>query len=184
MKDKIIFRVVSVILLLCVLILGYCVAVIIVFNRDKEVPNTISNYQQYYKAVDILREELYDNTCNFTKKGYREYIEKDIGIKAYIYKETDLKDGLNGKAYPIIRTVFIDRNIEDYEYCITFVHEVIHIKECIANETYVCYETFKYLYEDDVLHNVGVIYGWQQMNKCTPNEYNIQEQVIYYLTQK
>jgi hypothetical protein len=184
MLDKIIFRVVIAILILCVLVLGWCVSIIIIFNRDVATPNTISNYKQYYNAVDILRKELYENVCEFTNEEYREYIEKDMGLKFYIYKEIDLKDNYYGKAYPIIMTMFLDKDLEGYDYCETFVHEAIHLKQIVADETYVCYETFKYLYEDEVLHNVGVVYGWKQMNKSTPNEYNIQEQVVYYLTQK
>jgi hypothetical protein len=184
MLNKIIFRVVIAILILCVLVLGWCVSIIIIFNRDVAAPDTISNYAQWYKALDILKKDLYKDVCNFTNDEYKEYVEDDLGLNFYIYKETDLHDGFNGKAYPIIRTIFIDRDVKGYEYCITFVHEAIHIKECIADETYVCYETFKFLYEDEVLHNVGVVYGWQQMNKYEPNEYNIREQVIYYLTQK
>lgn len=166
------------------MVLGWCVSIIIIFNRDVDYPNTISNYNQYYKAVDILRKELYEDVCDFSNKEYREYIEENIGLNFYIYKEVDLKDNYNGKAYPIIRTIFLDKDLNGYRYCQTFVHEAIHIKQCVANETYVCYETFKYLYEDEVLHNVGVVYGWQQMNKMYKDEYNIREQVIYYLTQK
>ena len=184
MLDKIIFRVVTVILILCVLVLGWCVAIIIIFNRNGDYPNTVSNYKQYHEAVRILREELYENVCNFTHEEYRRYVEESLDFRFYIYKEKDLQSGYNGRAYPIIRTILLDKDLSDYEYCQTFVHEVIHIKQCIKDETYVCYETFKFLYEDDVLHNVGVVYGWQQMNKMYKDEYNIQEQVIYYLTQK
>lgn len=184
MKDKIIFRVVIVILILCIMVLGWFLSIILIFNRDVDYPNTISNYEQYYKARDILRNELYEDVCSFTNDEYREYIEKSIGLKFYIYKEKDLNNGFNGKAYPIIRAIFIDKDIVGYKYCETFAHEAIHIKECVGNETYVCYETFKFLYEDEVLHNVGVVYGWEQMNKSKPSQYNIREQVIYYLTQK
>ena len=184
MLDKIIYRVVVSILILCVMFLGWCVAVIIIFNRNVTFPNVISNYSQYHMAIDVLKKDLYNNTCNMSNKEYREYLEEDLGLSFYIYKEKDLSNGFNGKAYPVIRTIFLDKDLSGYEYCQTLVHEMIHIKECVANETYVCYETFKYLYEDEVLHNVGVVYGWQQMNKTYKDEYNIREQVIYYLTQK
>lgn len=184
MLNKVVFRISIAIILFCVIFLSYICVIVIVFNRDVAVPSTISNYKQYYEAVDILRKELYENTCNFTNEEYRKYIEEDLKLSFYIYKEVDLNDNYNGKAYPIIRTIFLDKDLKGYIYCQTFVHEAIHIKQCVADETYVCYETFKYLYEDEVLHNVGVVYGWQQMNKMYKDEYNIQEQVIYYLTQK
>ena len=166
------------------MVLGWCVSVIIIFNRQVAYPNVISNYNQYYVAIDALKKDLYNDACTMSNEEYREYLEDDLGLNFYIYKEKDLKDGFKGKAYPIIRTIFIDKGIAGYEYCQTLVHEMIHIKHCVANETYVCYETFKYLYEDEVLHNVGVVYGLQQMNKTYKDEYNIREQVIYYLTQK
>ena len=184
MLDKVIFRVVIVILILCAMVLGWCVSIGIIFNRDVDYPQTVANSRQYYEAMDILRKELYDNTCDFTDEEFKQYVENDMDFHFYIYKETQLSNGYNGRAFPIIRTIFLDEDLTGYQYCQTFVHEVIHIKQCVANETYVCYETFKYLYEDEVLHNVGVAYGWKQLQNSYKGEYNIDEQVIYYLTQK
>lgn len=186
MLNKIIFRIVAAMLLLCVLWIAWVWTITLLGDRDKEVPCFNWTYKEYYNACDILYKDLYNNVCNFTNEQYREYIEKDLNLKFYIYKEDDLINtlGLDGNTNAILRTIWIDETLTDTEYCETFVHEAMHLKKCIKNETYVCYETFKYLYEDEVLHNVGVVYGWQQMNKSEPSEYNIREQVIYYLTQK
>ena len=185
MLDKIIFRVVAFIILISILWLSWCGIITLLGDRQKDVPSFHWGYKEYYEAYNILYEELYTNICNFTNKQYREYVEKDMGLRFYVYKEKDLhSQGLDGLTDAIIRTIWIDETIKDSDYCETFVHEAIHLKQCIKDETYVCYETFKYLYEDEVLHNIGVIYGWQQLTIMKPSEYNIREQVIYYLTQK
>ena len=182
MLDKVIWRIVLAVLIICVIVLGWVFSILLIFNRQVEIPITIVNYKNYYEALSILQKELGKNPCKFNDSQYKEYVEKDLGLSFYIYKEKDLGNKFNGKAYPTIRTIFLHEELTGYEYCEVFVHEAIHIKRCIKNEKYVCYETFKYLYEDEVLHHVGVAYAWKQMNTSYSWDYNIQTQVIYYLT--
>ena len=184
MIDKVIKRIVISILIICVMILGWMLSILLIFNRKVSVPMNIINYKTYYEAKDILYKQLYDNVCAFNNQQYKEYIEKDLGLNFYIYAYKNLGEIYDGKAYPTIRTIIIDDDLIGYAYCQTFAHEVLHLKLCLKNETYISYETFKYLYEDEVLHNVGVAYGWRQLTNPPASEYNIQAQVVYYLTNK
>lgn len=181
---KVLYRIAIVLLTLSVMFLSWCFSVILIFNRKKEVPIVVVNYKNYYQALSILEQELYEDELTLTKVEIKSYVEKDLGLKFYIYAEKDLGITYSGKAYPIIRTIIMDDDLINYQYCQTFAHEVLHLKLCLKNETYICYETFKYLYEDKVLHNVGVAYGWRQLTNPPASEYNIQAQVIYYLTNK
>ena len=172
------------IVVILIILLVWMVPILVIFNRKVEVPMNIINYKTYYEAKEMLYEQLYDNSCYFTKEEYKTYIEKDLGLNCYIYAEKDLGAIYTGKAYPMIRTIIMDDDLINYQYCQTFAHEVLHLKLCLKNETYISYETFKYLYEDEVLHNVGVAYGWRQLTNPPASEYNIQAQVVYYLTNK
>lgn len=179
------FRFWITILITCFTILFYCLTLLLIFHRGLDLPTPQITYQQYTKAKEILEEDLHENPCWFTDQEFKNYIEKDFNLKFYIYTESDLKGNYNGKTYPVTRTIVIDNELNGYGYCKTFVHETIHLKHMVANERYVCFETFKYLYESDDLHDVGVWYGYRQVvNGHYLAEYNISDLVVDYLTKE
>lgn len=108
-----------------------------------------------------------------------------MNLSMYIYCESRLGELYKGITSPIFRTIIIDEELKGYDYCETFAHEAIHLKYIVDNERYVCFETFKYLYENDKLHDVGVWYGYNQITRGhTLVEYDISDLVIDYLTNK
>ena len=115
--------------------------------------------------------------------GHRSKIEQDFNFKFYFYKERNI-EGCDGLTYFTIRTIVIEKDLNEYQYCKTFAHEVLHLKLFIQQEDFICYETFKYLYESEELHNVGVWYGLQQLRGCYSGKYNISGHVVNYLTNK
>jgi hypothetical protein len=176
-------KVVAFILLFCVLVLVYLGCCAIVFFREKFMPLQVFGQTDYLKAIHKLESEYNSFEDEHTKEWYREKIEQDLELKFYFYKERDI-ERYNGLAYATIRTIVIDEELDGYGYCKTFAHEVMHLKLFIQQEDYVCYETFKYLYESEELHNVGVWYGLQQLRGCYSGKYNISGHVVNYLTNK
>lgn len=175
-------RAIAVLLLMCVLTLAYFGTCGLIFFRDKSIPPHINTQLDYLNAYDVLLQE-HDDTRQKPKAYYKEFVEKDMGVKFYIYGEKELGK-YNGKTFVTIRLILIDNTIDGYEYCTTFAHEIIHLTHFVANERYVCYETFKYLYESEELHEVGVWYGCRQIYGYYSGEYNISDLIVNYLTNK
>ena len=118
-----------------------------------------------------------------TKEEFRAIIEKDFGLKFYIYKERNLNN-YSGKCLLEFRTIIIHQDAEGYAYARTFTHESIHLKEYIGDERYVCFKVFTYLYEHKQLHDVGVWYGKQQLTGKFSEERDVSDLIINYLTNK
>lgn len=175
-------KLIAILLLMCLTIGVYLGVVCVVFFRNKQLPLQVYSQVNYLNAYDFLIRE-YDDKCNSeSKEYYKDLIEKDLGMSFYIYKEMQIE--CSGKAYPTIRTIVIDDDVTGYDYCMVLAHEIMHIKLFIKQEDYVCYETFKYLYESEELHNVGVWYALRQLNGYYSREYNISGHIVNYLTNK
>lgn len=175
-------RAVAILLLMCILTLVYCLTCGLIFFRNKNISPHINTQLEYLNAYNILCQE-YSDTCNKPKSYYKQFVEKDMEVKAYFYSERKLNK-YNGLIFATIRLIVIDNTIDGYEYCTTFTHEVIHLTHFVANERYVCYETFKYLYESEELHEVGVWYGCRQIYGYYSGDYNISDLIVNYLTNK
>ena len=137
--------------------------------------------KDYYSAINILEKGYESTFVSMTKEEYRQFVENDLGLHCYIYSEKHI-NGFAGKTYPMIRLIVIDPDVSGYKYCETFVHEAIHLKEFIGQEDYVSFQTFKYLYESEKLHNVGVLYGLSQIYGSYEGEYNVSHLIVDYLT--
>ena len=112
MLDKVIWRIVLAILIICVIVLGWIFSILLIFNRQVEIPITSVNYKNYYEALNILQKELGKNPCKFNDSQYKEYVEKDLGLSFYIYKEKDLGNKFNGKAYPTTSYILFDKSVK------------------------------------------------------------------------
>lgn len=172
------------IILLCVLILTYLGILSLIFFRKKDMPFSLVTANNCYEAFILLKKEYNIAEPEINKREYRNFIEQDIGLKFYIYVEKNINSEYVGITYATIRTIIIDKNVFGYEYCVTFAHEAIHLKQFIGQENYVCFETFKYLYESEKLHSVGVWYGIKQLEGYYNGDYNISGEIVNYLTQK
>ena len=172
------------VIILCVFVLIYFGTCALIFFRNKDVPLVVVNSKDYYNAIDKLHREYNDNAItSLSESQYKEIVEKELGLKFYIYLERDIKSNdYVGLTLPTIRTIIVDEYAKGYEYCITFAHETIHLIQFIKEERYVCFETFKYLYESNKLHDIGVWYAMKQLYGYYSGEYNISDLVIDYLT--
>lgn len=176
-------RFIAFILLIIVLILVYLGIVAIVFYRKEHTPIYFNSTYDYIFAIDKLENEFDNKIEAKSKKYYKETIEKELGLKHYIYAETKLSK-YSGLTFPTIRTIIIDEEIHGYDYCSVMAHEAIHLKEFVKSENYVTWKTFLYLYESEELHNVGVWFALRQIYQYYDGEYNISDLVVYYLTNK
>lgn len=176
-------KVIAVLLLMCLSMGIYLGIVAICFYRKKEIGLGFMTQADFSIAYERLMGEYDRQVCSETKEFYKSFVEDDIGLRFYIYAEKSLKKG-SGFTFPTIRTIVVDKSLTGYQYCLTFTHEVMHLKHFIKQETYVCYETFKYLYESEELHNVGVWYGLKQLSGDYSGEYNVCGHIVNYLTNK
>lgn len=167
-------------IIILVIVNIYLLGIGIAFNRDIRVPVVFPQQSQYIMAYEVLNKEIEELTK--TDDELRDVIAKDLGLKLYFYKEKSMEDA--GKVYVAIRLILIDKDLSGFEYAETFAHEVIELKSLVRSESWVCFETFKYLYEHEELHNVGVWYGQRQLQGCYYGEYNIADLIVNYLTNK
>ena len=170
---------------LLVALMAYDLIIIGMLSREIVPPPIEYSKQDRSKALAILIPQ-YDTSILYTrnKEEYRAIIESELDISFYIYIETNNAGGFDGRTRACVRTIIIDRNLQDYKYCLTFVHEAIHLKKLIGNETLVEFEVFKYLYEnkDKELHNMGVEFGIKQLLKRNYNgEYDCSNYIVDYL---
>lgn len=117
-----------------------------------------------------------------TKQQYRELIEDELSFHIYHYKEEPLEYPTVGKADPYHRIIRITTDYYGQQYAKTFVHEVLHIKKQSYNEQYICFETFKFLYEHEnpYLRAAGILYGKNQLSCKYSNKYDIEPLIMYY----
>lgn len=180
-KVERVFLGITAICLVILIYLGICCGV---FFRKKELGIAVVTTTQCYIAMEMLRQDYDYDAGVKSKQFYRDAIEKDLGVKFYIYGETDLGSKYNGLTIPTIRTILIHDDVTGEDYCIVFAHESIHLTQFISNERYVCFETFKYLYESKIeeLHNAGVRFGLKQIQGVYSGEYDVYDLIVDYLT--
>lgn len=164
-----------------VLIIGVIAA--LVYLRNITMSPCFYTSQDYYVTLAELQSEYEETGITRTNKEYRKFVEQELNLKVYFYCEKDLKyhDGLMLVA---IRTMIIDESLSGYDYCLNFVHEAMHLKRFAKQENYICFETFKYLYEskDKELHNFGVKYAIEQLQgDCLPED-DVSHLIVNYLT--
>lgn len=155
----------------------------ILWFRTTEQEYTIQGYSKRNEVLSELYGEYIRPIIVNTNRHYRTVVEKDIGVHLYFYKETQLK-GFAGKCFGAIRLILIDEDLSGDAYCITLAHEMMHLKKMRKQESYICFETFKYLYESSLMHNTGVWYAIRQLEGAYRGEYNISNQIVDYLTNK
>lgn len=151
--------------------------------RESELPDCSVGYTQRHLVLKELYEEYNRPLLVTSNEGYRRIIEQDLECYFYFYKETNLNEGA-GKCYVTIRLIVLDERLKGNQYCVTFAHELMHLKKFRKQESYICFETFKYLYENSKLHNSGVWYAIKQLEGAYSGEYNISNQIVDYLTNK
>lgn len=176
----------KIITILCVIMLLYIMCCGIVFFKKKNIKYKYVDATDYYVVLEMLYRE-FDEECKPLKNNqYRELIENDFDLKFYNYKEKRLSNGTAGITFPVIRMIILDDRLLNEEYCVVFAHEAIHLDCYVADERWVCFETFKYLYksENPKLHNAGVKYAIQQMKGLYREERDVYDLIVDYLTNK
>ena len=117
-----------------------------------------------------------------TKEQYRELLEDELNFHVYTYKEEPLEYPTVGRSDPFLRIIRITTDYDGQEYAKTLTHEIMHIKKQSFNEQYICFETFKFLYEHEnpYLRASGVLYGISQLSCTYSNKYDIEPLIMYY----
>lgn len=172
-------KIVSILLVLGILFNIHCLITLIIFERDFNITNNGVTQQQKNTAYLLLSEKIED--LNKSKKEIRQIISKDIKSRFYIYDEKKMKD-MAGKTFPTIRLIVLEPNVSGLEYVVVFTHELMHLKYLCGDEAFVCFETFKYLYESEEFHSAGIWYGQEQLQGHYYGNYNISNLIIDYLT--
>lgn len=170
------------ILIIVTMIIFYS-SITMAFNRKIDVPINTYTQEELSETYDLLLYEYDTNMVYKTKKEYRKLISDELNLNFFWYREDELGDRYEGQMSLFTRLIIIDPDLSPIKYCITFTHEVMHFKKFSADERYICFETFKWLYEHDnpELHNAAVLYGLYQVQGCYSGEYDCRDCIINYL---
>ena len=180
-KDKL--KRLKIIICLIIIVVSLVTGIrLLVFFREIKLPTLNYTNSEYLYAFDKLYKDFDFNMPSKTKQEYKEQLENELNFKHYIYFERN--PNFNGWQNVVIPTIIINEELSEYDYCRILTHEIMHFKKFSANETYVSFETFKYLYENECeyLHNVGVLYGINQVYNHSGGEYDISGLIVNYLT--
>lgn len=172
-------------LLLCVslmfltLFLGYVAKITVKSERSRPVPQLICGYADKHKVLDMLYQQRTNDVL--TNNEYKYLIESELSLFPYKFYVKELSER-NGECNLYFRTIKISPQRKGVYFARTFTHEAMHLKHITGDELFVCFETFKYLYENEnkYLHNTGVIYAIDVIEHNVAENYNITNQIMYY----
>lgn len=172
--------------ILCVIVI-YTIVTCIIFYRPIKMELGLYNNDKLYRAYNILYNEYNEDMIyKRNKEEYRRIIEKELDLKHYLYFEREFKSNNDGVMFIGVRTIIIDSTLSEYQYCVAFTHEALHFVKFSGNETYITFEAFKYLYEneDEELHNMGACMGFRQLLGAYKGDYDCSKYIVNYLTNK
>lgn len=177
------------------ILIGVCVIVYVVlfyylyihFYSKRPIKLDVCEYtnEQKQDVIDLLlTEKTSTKFIEKTNKYWRNLLEDELNFHIYFHYYDELTDSTVGLSNKYFRTIIMDISRTNTGYIRTFTHEVMHIKLCSSNEKYVCYETFKFLYENEntMLKRTAIVYAIDQLTGAWDNSpnYDIKSQIMYY----
>lgn len=172
------------------IILTYCAVIYFYSNRNillDVCPYT--NAQRQYVIEHLVAERKTTKFISKPNPYWRHLLEDELDFHFYIFLYNDeLPITTVGDSNIYSRVIRMDIDRRDTGFVRTMTHEIMHIKLCSTNERYVCYETFKFLYEHNntMFRYTAISYAINQLDGMWRNndEYNIEDQIMYYFLEK
>lgn len=166
-------------------ILAILVATIVVcsiFFRKIDMPVLVTKQSDAYKVYYGLASEYEDMQYTRTKEEYKKIIEDELNLRCYIYIEKNLNIDYQGFMLAGVRVMVIENDLSLSDYCIVFTHEALHFKKFSGNDTYINFETFKFLYEneDAELRNIGITFAMHQLTGRYGGRYDCSSHIVDY----
>lgn len=174
------------------LVILWCLLFILIYfgsiyyrkHREIDLKDNDYSFEEFTEVKNFLRKESIKAIAPaLTNSEYEKRIAKQLNFTNYTLHFQDLDGLIIGLADIYERKITIDVGVSGYTFCQTFTHEALHIKYCTSNEKYICFTTFKFLYEseDSCLRSCGIRYALDNMQWGYSGEYYIQSQIIEYL---
>ena len=166
-------------LIILTLLLGYGAIITVKSEISYPIPQLLCGHNVKRNVISQLYSEKTDDILS--NNEYKQLIESELSIAPYKFYIKELSN-INGDCNLYFRTITIESSRKGVFFARTFTHEALHLKYLTGDEIYVCYETFKYLYENEnkYLHNAGVYYAIDILEHNVAEEYNITNQIMYY----
>lgn len=126
----------------------------------------------------------YYHKYSLSNEEYKARVDNELNTHNYKLVTKDLsRYELGGFSANLINTIYIDDDLNDYNFCKTLTHEILHWQTSSSNERYINYLTFKTLYNsnDPELKNVGIRFGITKLEQTTKNKYWCKDLIINYL---
>lgn len=161
------------------LFLGYAATIYVTSIRTLSVPQLICGRAEKQIVLQQLHKEK--TTHILTNNEYKHLIETGLDLNGYLYDVKKLS-GRNGECNLYYRTIRIDPSLRGVYYARTFTHEAMRLKHYTEKEIFVCFQTFKFLYENEnkYLRSAGVQYAIDNLERNVAEDYNITSQIMYY----
>lgn len=179
-------RCLIVIFIVAHIILGYYVTIYLVGNRNIQLDVcTYTNDQRQWVIEHLVAERKTTKLISKPNSYWRHLLEDELDFHFYIFLYNDeFPITTAGDSNIYSRVIRMDVDRRDTGFVRTMTHEIMHIKLCSTNERYVCYETFKFLYEHDntMFRYTAISYAINQLDGLwrDNDKYNIEDQIMYY----
>lgn len=172
-------KILTTFLILIVLFLAYHFSIVAYASREKLDYESYSysgairlyNYMGTYQQ-SIICEDLDNNQIKVE-------VQKIIKPKFYIEKYISSK---GGTTYPSLRVIEINKELKGYDYAYVLIHEYIHLKYLLSDESLVDYLSVKLLWESDVLYlqKAACCLVKDKIQYDNGNDYDCTAQLIEY----
>ena len=171
-----------ILLIVSLTILTYNVTVLILF-KTRYYEYDYCEYTYNENVYCLLKREYYSINCEkLDKPNCKQLICEDMKNEFYL-----LIDFINmnrlGMTQPILRTIIVDSDCSIEDYVLTLTHEMLHLNFFTGNETFVNFQTFKYLYEHENLFfkKIGIRFSIEiLMGGYGGNAYDCSYYIIEY----
>lgn len=142
------------------------------------------NYKLDYKECSLSYIEYDNSRPDYVTEDYiKREIDNLFSNCKYILQYKDLKYGVAGVSYIMLKLVYIDTNLSLEDYAITLTHELVHINFFTVNERFTTFKTFQILYEsgNEYFKNVALAYADSDIKGYMPFEYSCGGYIEDYL---
>lgn len=168
------------IILNCIIVLLCLIAgILILYDINLFCGHTLKpKYCEYdYFLLNTYQHE------QLRESEYIDLLEQEFGV-SYPVIFTNLPQNIGGKASPMLKLVFIDKNLTSIDFEISLAHEFTHIRYQTVNECFTTYQTIIDLYESDseYLKAVAIEYANDVMFGRFPEQYNCGYYLYEYFT--
>lgn len=153
----------------------------------------VCDRQEFFTVIDLISEQRWQIPDeDLSLEEGKKLIQELTSISFYMEFVVNLPKNSGGLTAPMIRSIFIDREIYQsaknnddgkIKYFIVLAHEYIHLTQLTADERYTNFQAFLTLYNsgNNYLRKTSLYFASSILSGSYPYEYDCSQYIIEYL---